>query len=330
MTRLMIFEAAWKRVGPELAPLGDKLQILLVDREGQLTLDGKPVEVDDAAPEVAWASGEMYSSGASRNFMIAALKSPALKWVHSGAAGFDHPVFRQLVEKGVRLSNSHGQAISIAEYVLAEVLGHLQQLGQRRTEQAAHRWTRLPFREVMGSRWLIVGFGAIGQAVAERAKGFGAHVTGVRRNQAPHPLAEAIAPLSAAGDLAPDADVVVLSTPLSPETAGIAGAAFLAKMKPGSILVNVGRGGLVDEAALIAALDKGVPEHAILDVFHTEPLPADSPLWDHPRISLTPHASAFGSGNAARNDALFVDNIGRYVAGKPLLNEVDPKDVLGG
>lgn len=328
MTRLLIFDAAWKRVAGELAPFKDRLQVLLVDRDGQITLDGKPVDVDSAQPEIAWASGEMYSSGASRNFMIAALKSDALKWVHSGAAGFDHPVFRQLVEKGVRLTNSHGQAISIAEYVLAEVLGYLQHLQKRREEQAAHRWTRLPFREVMGSRWLVVGFGAIGQAVAERAGGFGAKITGVRRNQAAHPLAERIAPLSQAATLAAEADVVVLSPPLTAETRGLADAAFFAAMKPGSIFVNVGRGGLVDEPALLAALDKGVPEHAILDVFATEPLPADSPFWDHPKVSLTPHASAFGSGNAARNDEAFVENVRRYLAGEPLISEVARQDVL--
>ena len=232
----------------------------------------------------------MYSSGASRNFMIAALKSDALKWVHSGAAGFDHPVFRQLVEKGVRLTNSHGQAISIAEYVLAEVLGYLQHLQKRREEQAAHRWTRLPFREVMGGRWLVVGFGAIGQAVAERAGGFGAKITGVRRNQAAHPLAERIAPLSQAATLAAEADVVVLSPPLTAETRGLADAAFFAAMKPGSIFVNVGRGGLVDEPALLAALDKGVPEHAT--------------------------ASAVA------------EDLRRYLAGEPLISEVARQDVL--
>jgi len=232
------------------------------------------------------------------------------------------------VEKGVRLTNSHGQAISIAEYVLAEVLGYLQHLQKRREEQAAHRWTRLPFREVMGSRWLVVGFGAIGQAVAERAGGFGAKITGVRRNQAAHPLAERIAPLSQAATLAAEADVVVLSPPLTAETRGLADAAFFAAMKPGSIFVNVGRGGLVDEPALLAALDKGVPEHAILDVFATEPLPADSPFWDHPKVSLTPHASAFGSGNAARNDEAFVENVRRYLAGEPLISEVARQDVL--
>lgn len=330
MTRLLIFEAAWRRVADALGPLGDRVEPLVIDREGRITAGGQGLDLDSAQPEAAWASGEMFSSGAARNFMVAALKSRALTWVHSGAAGFDHPVFRQLAEKGVRLTNSHGQAISIAEYVLAEVLGHLQRLAERRAEQAAHRWTRLPFREVMGSRWLVIGFGAIGQAVAERAGGFGAKVTGVRRNQAPHPLAEAIAPLSAAPDLAAEADVVVLCVPLGPETRGMANAAFFAGMKRGSILVNVGRGGLVDEPALLAALDRGVPEHAVLDVFAAEPLPQGSPFWTHPRVSLTAHASAFGSGNAARNDALFVDNVRRYVAGQALLNEVDPKDVLAG
>ena len=124
--------------------------------------------------------------------------------------------------------------------------------------------------------------------------------------------------------------MVVLSAPLTAETRGIAGAAMFAEMKPGSILVNVGRGGLVNEPALLAALEKGVPEHAVLDVFAAEPLPADSPFWDHPRVSLTAHASAFGSGNAARNDALFVENVRRYVAGEPLISEVDSKDVLAG
>jgi phosphoglycerate dehydrogenase-like enzyme len=175
---------------------------------------------------------------------------------------------------------------------------------------------------------VIIGFGAIGEGVARRVKAFGATVTGVRRDQAPHPSADAIASLNDLPRLLPEADVVVLACPLTPETRRVANAGFFAAMKEGSVLVNVGRGGLVDEPALLAALDRGAPEHAVLDVFETEPLPADSPFWAHPRVSLTPHNSGATDGQGRRNDELFLENLGRYVRGEPLLNQADPKDVL--
>jgi phosphoglycerate dehydrogenase-like enzyme len=186
------------------------------------------------------------------------------------------------------------------------------------------------FREVLDSEWLIIGFGAIGQAVAQRAKGFGARVTGVRRNQDAHPLADRIAPMSALPDLLAQADVVVLCTPLTADTRHLVDARFLAAMKPASVIVNVGRGGLVDEPALLAALDAGTPEHAVLDVFETEPLPQDSPFWGHPRVTLTPHSSGITSGQWSRNETLFLDNLKLFLSGEPLLNVADPKDVLAG
>jgi phosphoglycerate dehydrogenase-like enzyme len=186
-----------------------------------------------------------------------------------------------------------------------------------------------PFTEVSGSRWLVIGFGAIGQAVARRARAFDAHVTGVRRSTGAQEHADAMATPDQVHELLPASDVVVLSSPLNAQTANMVDAAFLARMKPGSVLVNVGRGGLVDEPALRSALDKGVPAHAVLDVFQTEPLPEDSWFWDHPRVTLTPHASPIGSGLQARSDALFVDNLGRYLSGKPLLNEVSANEVTG-
>jgi len=109
----------------------------------------------------------------------------------------------------------------------------------------------------------------------------------------------------------------------------MADAAFFAAMKPGSVLVNVGRGGLVEEAALLAGLEAGAPEHALLDVFQTEPLPDDSPFWAHPKVSLTAHASAFGSGQTARNDALFLENLRRRIAGEALLYPADARDLAG-
>jgi len=122
--------------------------------------------------------------------------------------------------------------------------------------------------------------------------------------------------------------VVVLAAPLNADTEGLADAAFFAAMKPGSMLVNVGRGALADEAALLAALAKGVPEHAVLDVFAAEPLPRDSPFWDHPRVTVSAHASAFGDGQAARNDAIFLENLRRRLTGAALLYAADPRDLV--
>lgn len=328
MARVLIYEPTYRRLEANFAGLD--FEPLLIDDKGEIHLNGVAVTAEDARPDAAWANADVFGSPAARNFMVTLLKAPALKWVQSAAAGFDHPVFGQLVQKGAKLSTSHGQALGMAEYVLWGVIDHFQHGPERRAAQGDSAWRRVAFREILGSEWLIIGFGAIGQAVAQRAGGFGARVTGVRRNPAPHPLAQAIAQLDALPDLLPAADVVVLCTPLTPATKHVVDAKFLSLMKQGSVLVNVGRGGLVDEAALLAALDAGTPEHAVLDVFETEPLPADSPFWQHPRVTMTPHASGITDGQGTRNEALFVDNLKLFLAGQSVLNEADPKDVLGG
>jgi phosphoglycerate dehydrogenase-like enzyme len=228
-----------------------------------------------------------------------------------------------MAARRARLTNSHGQALSIAEYVVTEVLVHYQHRAERVRAQAEHRWQPVPFRELGLTHWLIVGFGAIGQAVAQRVRPFGATVTAV--DQVARPLADRTFPLSAVRDLAPEADVVMLALPLTDETAGVADARLFGAMKSDAVFVNVGRGGLVDEAALLAALDAGAPAHAVLDVVVTEPLPGDSPLWDHPRVVLSAHTAALGSGHQARNDAAFLANLARFVAGQALESEVDHK-----
>ncbi|HEX7760490.1 MAG TPA: D-2-hydroxyacid dehydrogenase [Caulobacteraceae bacterium] len=330
MTRVLIYEPTYRRLEAKFAALGVTFDPVLVNDAGEITVTGQASTAEEAHPEAVWANHEVFVSPAVRPFMVTMLKSPALKWVQSAAAGFDNPVFGQIIQKGAKLSTSHGQALGMAEYVLAGVIDHFQHGPERRAAQAEKAWRRLAFREILDSEWLVIGFGAIGQAVAQRAKGFGARITGVRRNQAPHDLADNIAPMSAIPDLLPHADVVVLCTPLTVETRHLVDAAFLSAMKPGSVIVNVGRGGLVDEPALLAALDAGKPEHAVLDVFETEPLPEDSPFWNHPRVALTPHASGITSGQWTRNETLFLDNLKRYLAGEPLLNVADPKDVLAG
>jgi len=326
--RLLIHERSWGRIAPQVA--ADRLQPVLMNDQGEIRLDGQAISADDARPELAWANQDVFFGGGGRAFYAAMLKSPDLKWVQSGAAGFDNPIFGSIIQKGARLTTSHGQAVGMADYVLWGVLDHLQRGPERRAAHAAGEWKRTPFREIAGSHWTILGFGAIGRGVAVRARAFGAHVTGVRRSPGPDAAADRIASVADFAGLLPDTDVLVLAAPLTAETRHIMGADTLGRMKPGSILVNVGRGPLVDEPALLAALDRGAPGHAVLDVFETEPLPADSPFWTHPNVTLTPHSSGMSAGNAPRNDAIFVENLALYLAGEPLKNEASAADVLAG
>lgn len=328
MSRILFYEPAYRRISDRIATLPG-VEPLLMTREGKIYESNREISADDARPEIGWATSDLFG-GPIREYMVALLKSPSLMWLQSGAAGFDNPVFAQIVAKGARLTTNHSQSVGMAEYVLTTVLDHFQRGPERRKAQSAREWARLPYREVMGSHWLIVGFGAIGQEVARRARAFGAHITGVRRSSAPHELADTMMAPRELDVALPAADVVVLSLPLTTETEALVNAKFLAMMKASSVLVNVGRGGLIDEAALLASLDRGTPAHAILDVFRTEPLPMDSPFWNHPRVTLTGHASAIGSGLTPRTDALFVENLGRYVRGEALLNEADSADVRRG
>jgi phosphoglycerate dehydrogenase-like enzyme len=328
VTRLLIYGPSYSRIKAEVSAAAPDLEVLVMDEGGVIRLDGTEIAPGDADPTLAWANHDVFFSPPARHFFISLLKAPRLAWVQSAAAGFDNPAFGEIVRKGAKLSTSHGQAVGMADYVMAGVLDHFQRGPERRAAQKAHGWWHEGFREVADTSWLIIGYGAIGQGVARRAQAFGAKVVGVRRDASASPFAERIVDLGALADELPRADVVVLSIPLNAHTRHLAGAAFFAAMKPGSVLVNVGRGGLVDEPALLAALDAGIPEHAVLDVFETEPLPADSPFWDHPRVSLTGHCSGVTGGENARNQALFLDNLTRFVSGAPLLNLADPKDVF--
>jgi phosphoglycerate dehydrogenase-like enzyme len=328
--RLQIHEKAYDRNRAALDALAGQLELVLLGDDGRLTVGGAEIDAETAQPDIVLANADAFFSPSAPLFMTAALKSRALKWVQSGAAGVDHAIFGQFVQKGAKLTTSHGQSVGMADYVLWGVLDALQDGPGRRAAQAAGQWKRLVFREVDGSRWVVVGFGAIGQGVGRRARAFGAHVTGVRRHAAPDPNADAMATPDQLPTLLAQADVVVLAAPATPQTQHMADAGFFAALKPGAIFVNVGRGALVDEPALLAALESGAVGHAVLDVFEVEPLPAESPFWAHPRVTITPHSSGMSVGNAARNDALFLENLRRYLAGEPLANEAAPQDVLAG
>jgi phosphoglycerate dehydrogenase-like enzyme len=314
--QVLLYERAYQRIREALEQRVPGVEPLLMAEDGSLSLHGAPVSPDGATPIVAWANTDLYVSGPVRDFMVLCLKSTTLRFLQSSAAGFEHPVFSLLVDKGITLANSNASAISIAEFVLARVLGELQPNAQRDVLQAGKRWERAPFREISGQTWLIVGLGNIGREVAVRARAFGAHVIGVRRNVRGDEPCDRTITLEALDATLPSCDVIVLAAPSNPDSRHLIDARRLRSMKASSVLVNIARGALLDERALLESLERGVPGCAILDVFETEPLPADSPLWSHPRVRVTAHNAANSDGFIARNDQLFLRNLARFAAGE--------------
>jgi phosphoglycerate dehydrogenase-like enzyme len=322
--QILMSKAAHARVGADLARMGADIDVVTLDPAGRLTRAGAPVDASGVDPEVFWASLDLYKAGQLPAFFTHILQSANGKWAQVFAAGLDSPAFKRIMSNGVRISKSNAQAPAIAEYVMCHTLSLLHPIADYRRAQDAREWRRLDFREIASTRWLMVGFGSIGTEIARRLKPFGAPLTVVRRSSAPEALAARVHPTSDLIGLLPDADVVVLACALNAETRGLANRAFFAAMKPGAILVNIGRGALVDETELKAGLDRDQPGLAVLDVFNAEPLPADAWFWDHPKVRLTAHCSGAGDGVLERGDVLFLENLRRYRAGAPLLNEAQP------
>ena len=311
------------------ASFGDRLdrpgiEWLTMEADGSL-LDGSGAVVPwpEARPEVAWGTSDLFREGAPvAAFLRFLVECPSLRWFQSPAAGYDSEPFRLLAGRGVRVCNAHVNSLPIAEFVLRSVLDEFQGAGEWRRQQDEFTWRIHDWREVAGSTWLVVGLGHIGSAVAVRARALGAHVIGCRRTpDADDPVERTVTPDRLA-DVVGEADVVVLSAPANASTEQMVDGAFLASMKPQSVLVNVGRGSVVDEEALLTALDTGTPSAAVLDVFATEPLPPDHPFWTHPRVRVTPHNAAGGFGRFGRQADLFEANLTRFLDGEPLEHDV--------
>ncbi|HEY3951521.1 D-2-hydroxyacid dehydrogenase [Phenylobacterium sp.] len=326
--QILMTGAAHKRVGERLAKVAPDAQVVTALPDEAYELAGHQIAPEKIDPEVVWLSLDSYASGTLRQLYSRLMKSASPRWTQIMAAGIDNPMFRSIMEKGVRISKSSAQATPIAEYVVAHALSLQVPIAQQAALQAKHEWKSTPYRELGHTRWLMAGFGNIGHEIAKRIKPFGVHLTVVRRSPvAEGDLADKVITLADIGAALPDADVVVLACALNDETRGMCDEAFFAAMKPGAVLINIGRGGLVDEDALRAGLDRDQPGHAVLDVFATEPLPADAWFWDHPKVRVTAHTSNSGDGNLGRGDELFLENLRRYLAKEPLLNEADPSEV---
>lgn len=262
-----------------------------------------------------------------------------LHWIHSPAAGVGGMLFPAMVESTVVMTNSRGiSADTIAEHVIAVTLAMFRKLPLAWRGQAAREWAQSavladpPLRTIAGARVLVVGLGSIGTASASRLAALGARVEAIRRRpDGTHPeYVERVLSPDALLEVLPAADVVVLAAPQTRDTRGVIGRRELAAMRPGSLLVNVSRGKLVDEAALATALSAPPATRtlggAALDVFEHEPLSHDSPLWSMPNVLITPHIAGFRADHWDAVTALFGDNLRRFESGQPLLNVVNKRE----
>ena len=274
---------------------------------------------------------------------------PALKWVASVTAGIEEIAATDPWRHGITVTNGSGlHASAMGEYVLGTVLGVTQRTADRLDAQRDRRWpawssppwVHLAGTRLRGTTALIVGYGSVGREIGRLLSAFGVRIVAVKaRPDAPRDdgfrlpgtgdpageIPEHLIGFDALAGALGDADFVVITVPLTDQTRRLVDAPFLSRMRRDAWLINVGRGGHADEAALIGALRAGRIAGAVLDVFDDEPLPEDSPFWALPNVILTPHLAGAGGPKAFWPDAsrLLAENLRRYVAGDPLLNVID-------
>lgn len=328
MPQALYYKPSYERLRDRIHAVAPALDVALLDESGRILHQGQEVAPAAIRPQYFWIHAELFKSPLVHEYFRLMQQYDSAEWLHTINTGLDQLPYLPLLQKGMQLSNNHAQAVCIAEFVLGQVLAHYQDHADFRSRQAQQLWKPRGFREVSGTQWLIVGFGHIGQAVAQRARAFGAGITALRRSSDAAGLADRVVTQAQLAEVLPEADVVVLACASNASTRALVDADFLAAMKPGSVLVNIARGDLVVEADLQQALDAGTPELAILDVFEQEPLPADAWPWTHPRVRVTPHTSNAGSGMRARSEAIFIENLRRISGGQPLLNNVGMRDIL--
>jgi phosphoglycerate dehydrogenase-like enzyme len=265
-------------------------------------------------------------------------RSPGLRWIHCEHAGLDGSALGDALDAGVAVTSGAGRsAPALAEHALLFMLALSAQLPRFVRAQRRRRWGvagQHELRALHGRTVAIIGTGHTGRALAERCAALGMRVLGHRRRDEPVEGPFERVTSSARGEgvegVLAEADFVVLAAGLNDTTAGLIGVDQLATMRPGSYLVNVARGGLVDEAALVAALRSGHLAGAATDVTAQEPLPRRSQLWRAPNLLLTPHVTPRVADRAERARALLADNVGRYREGRPLRNQLGPEDVYTG
>jgi len=249
-----------------------------------------------------------------------------LQWVQLCSTGFSDNITPQVLDGSVTLTNAPGLHTNpIAESVLAAMLDHAKLLKQRRLDQVKHKWNQLKCDELYNRTALIIGLGNIGGKVAKLCKAFNMKVIGTKRKLELVENVDGVFPTSDLKKYLPEADYIVISAPLTPETENLISREELESMKNSAYLINIGRGKIVDEPSLIQALEKKWIAGAYLDCLVVEPLPVDHVFWDMDNVFVVPHDSHSSPYIGDRILDMFCDNLKRYVAGEKLENICDPK-----
>ncbi|MEZ5355121.1 MAG: D-2-hydroxyacid dehydrogenase [Bryobacteraceae bacterium] len=257
------------------------------------------------------------------------LMAPKLKWVHSMSAGVENTLFPELVASPLPLTNARGVfSRSLAEFVILGALYFDKKVSDMRRQQVASRWVSMDVDELYGKTMGIVSYGSIGRECARLAKAFGMKVWAHRRRPElcdGDPLVDRAFGPAGLRDMMAGSDFVAVCSPLTPETRGMVGRREIDAMKPSAIFMNVGRGPVVDEMALVEALRQRRIRGAALDVFEKEPLVEGHAFWSLDNVLLSPHSADHTPGWIDQSMEKFIENFGRYAAGEELLNLVDKK-----
>jgi phosphoglycerate dehydrogenase-like enzyme len=281
---------------------------------------------------VVWTDDDALRRGIGDVEFLFALHPPRDSWsralrlrlIQTSGAGVDAVLPAPGLPAAVRIANARGvHEPEMPEFVLAQIFALAKRLPRAFGQQSRREWRMYGGLRLAGATAGILGLGAIGHSVARRCKALGMRVIGTRASGAPLPDVDEVFPAEETRRVLERSDVVVVVLPLTPATRGLLDAGAIAAMKPQALLVNVARGGIVDEEALAKALADGRLGGAAMDVFEQEPLQPTSPLWDAPNCLVTPHVAGLSRDYMARIGRIFIENVRRCERGEPLQNEID-------
>lgn len=312
---LLISDNVWSRHQAAIRAIAPDMEVVVY--EGEEPIADHILE----RVTIAFFSQDLWPDR-SRGIVLSIMKAPHLQWLHTFSAGVDSPFFVELMKRGVRLTNSSGATASpIAQTAILYMLALSRNARAWFTHQDKHEWQRHEMVELDGANLAVIGMGPIGEEIARLGVALNMNVEAIRRTPSGNEPC-ATFPFASLPEVLGRADWVAVALPLADETRNLFNSATFASMKNGAHFINVGRGELVDEDALIASLNSGHLAGAALDVFAAEPLPADSPLWDMHNVIITPHSSGASPRAGLRSEDIFVENFVKFTTGSTLRNEI--------